>query len=281
VTPGYFETLRVRLVRGRLPATEDGPLATTVIFLNETAARAVFPGQDPVGQRMRLTSTTGPPQPWRRVAGVVGDVRHRGLEHPPRPEVYVPHAQFVHFAAGAQCRSLSIVVRSAADAPLAEAIRAAVRRLDVEVPIAQVRTMEAVVHGSLRERRRDLWLIGAFALLALTLAVVGLYGLIATTVAQRAREMAVRVALGADRSRVVRLVVGQAMWLVQAGIAAGLLAALLGSRILRDMLFEVGPRDASVLAGVAMVLLLAGLLASLRPALRAARTDPAVALRQQ
>jgi putative ABC transport system permease protein len=281
VTPGYFESLRVPLVRGRLPSAEDGPRGTAVIFLNETAARAVFPGQEPVGQRMRLTSTTGPPQPWRRVAGVVGDVRHRGLERPPRPEIYVPHAQFVHFAAGAQCRSLSIVVRSAAEAPLAAAIRATVRRLDVEVPMAPARTMEAVVQGSLRERRRDLWLIGAFALLALALAAVGLYGLIATTVAQRAREMAVRVALGADRPRVMRLVVGQAMGPVQAGLGAGLLAALLGSRMLRDMLFEVGPRDAGVLIGVVLVLLLVGLLASLRPALRAAQTDPAAALRRQ
>jgi predicted permease len=282
VTPGYFETLRVPLVRGRLPGPEDGPSATSVIFMNEAAARAYFPGQDPIGHRLRLTSTTGPPQPWRQVAGIVGDVRHRGLERSPRPEIYVPHAQFVHFSAGAQCRSLSLVVRSASTgAPLAEGLRDAVRRLDAEIPLAQLRTMEAVVSGSFLERRRDLYLLGAFAGVALLLAAVGLYGLIATIVAQRAREMAVRVALGADRSRVVGLVVGQALRLVYAGLGAGGLAALYASGLLRDMLFDVGPRDAYVLGAVAATLLLVGTLAGLLPALRAARIDPATALRQE
>jgi putative ABC transport system permease protein len=282
VTPGYFETLRVPIVRGRRPGPEDGPQATSVVFLNEAAARAYFPGQAPLGHRLRLTSTTGPPQPWRQIAGVVGDVRHRGLERPPRPEIYVPHAQFVHFSAGAQCRSLSLVVRSeGTDAHLARGIRDVVRRLDAEVPLAQMRSMDAVVTGSLLERRRDLWLMGAFAMVALALAAVGLYGLIATTVAQRAREMAVRVALGADRSGVVGLVVGQALRLVYAGLGAGLLAALYASGMLRGMLFDVGPRDTSVLAAVAVMLLLVGTLASLLPALRAARVDPAAALRQE
>jgi putative ABC transport system permease protein len=282
VTPGYFETLRVPLVRGRLPAPADGRDAPAVIFLNETAARQLFAGADPLGQRLRLTHTTGPEQPWRTVAGIVGDVRHRGLERPPRPEMYLPHAQFQHFSAGTQARALSVVVRT--DVPpltIVPAVRAAVTRLDPEVPVAQVRTMDTVVAGSLADRRRDLTLLGAFAVLALALSAVGLYGLCATTVAQRAREIGVRMALGAARGQVARLILGQSLRLVQAGLLAGLAMALLAAGALRGMLFEVAPRDASVLAGVALVLLVTGAFASLVPALRAARSDPAAALRDE
>jgi putative ABC transport system permease protein len=280
VTPGYFETLRVRLVKGRLPSAGDVRDAPLVIFLNETAARQTFPGADPIGQRVRLTSTTGGEQPWRTVAGIVGDVRHRGLERAPRPEMYLPHAQFQHFAAGVQARSLSVVVRSqTAPLGLLPAVRAAVARLDPEIPVAQARTMDAVVAGSLADRRRDLALLGAFAALALALSAVGLYGLCATTVAQRAREIGVRMALGAARGQVARLVLGQALRVVQAGLLAGLAAALLLAGALRGMLVGVAPRDAGVLAAVAATLLATGALASLLPALRAARSDPAVALR--
>jgi putative ABC transport system permease protein len=281
VTPGYFESLRVRLVSGRLPSESDAGPAPPVIFLNESAARQVFPGENPLGQRLRLSRSRGDEQPWREVAGIVGDVRHRGLDLPARPEMYVPHAQFQHFSPGAQARSMSVVVRT--DTPplaLAGAVRAAVRRLDPEVPVAQLAPMDAVVTGSLAERRRDVALIGAFALLALVLASVGLYGLIATSVAQRVREIGVRMALGAGRGQVAGLVLGQALRLVQWGLAVGLAAALVAGGALRDMLFEVDPRDLGVLAAVTAVLLLVGAAASLLPALRAARVDPMTALRQ-
>ena len=281
VTPGYFESLRVRLVSGRLPSESDAAAAPRVLFLNESAARQVFPGEDPVGQRLRLSRSRGDEQPWREVAGIVGDVRHRGLDLPARPEMYIPHAQFQHFVRGAEARSMSVVVRT--DTPplaLAGAVRAAVRRLDPEVPVAALAPMDAVVTGSLAERRRDAALIGAFALLALVLAAVGLYGLVATSVAQRVREIGVRMALGAARGQVARLVLGQALGLVQWGLALGLAAALAAGGTLRDMLFEVDPRDLGVLAGVTAVLLLVGAAAALLPALRAARVDPMAALRQ-
>jgi putative ABC transport system permease protein len=281
VTPGYFESLRVRLASGRLPSDGDGGTAPPVLFLNESAARRFFPGEDPVGRRLRLSRSRGDEQPWREVAGVVGDVRHRGLDRPARPEMYIPHAQFQHFAPGVQARGMSLVVRT--DTPplaLAGAVRAAVRRLDPEVPVSQVAAMDAVVTGSLAERRRDVALIGAFALLALVLASVGLYGLIATSVTQRVREIGVRMALGADRGQVARLVLGQALTLVQWGLAVGLAAALLAAGTLREMLFDVHPRDLGVLAAVTAVLLLVGATASLLPAMRAARVDPMTALRQ-
>ncbi|MET0554263.1 MAG: ABC transporter permease [Vicinamibacteria bacterium] len=282
VTPGYFETLRIPLVHGRLPASADGRDAPPVIFLNRTAARQLFAGSDAIGQRLRLTRSTGAEQPWRTVAGVVGDVRHRGLERAPRPEMYLPHAQFLHFSAGVQSRALSVVVRTETE-PLAlgPAVRAAVARLDPEVPVAQVRTMGSVVAGSLADRRRDLALLGAFAALALALSAVGLYGLCATTVAQRSREIGVRMALGAARAQVAGLVLGESLRLAQAGLAAGLAVALLAAGALRGMLFEVAPRDAGVLAAVAALLLATSALASLAPALRAARSDPAATLRDE
>jgi putative ABC transport system permease protein len=280
VTPGYFEALRVRQVSGRLPVETDTWDAPKVIFLNETAAKTFFPGQDPLGQRLQLTSVNGGSQPWRTVAGVVGDVRHRGLERPPRPEMYLPHQQFLHFSATAQARAMSLVVRTAGEPQaLARPVRDVVRRLDPEVAVAQVKTMDEVMAMSLAERRRNLGLIGAFAALALLLAAVGLYGLLATTVAQRTREIGVRMAVGARAGQVVGMVVGQALRLVAAGIAAGLVVALAVAGVLADMLFSVVPRDVGVFAAVAGLLALVAALASTVPALRAARIQPVLALR--
>jgi putative ABC transport system permease protein len=280
VTPGYFESLGVRLVGGRLPAAQDTWDAPKAIFLNETAARTFFPGQDPVGQRMQLTSVSGGQQPWRTVAGVVGDVRHRGLELAPRPEMYVPHEQFLHFSATAQARAMSLVVKTAGDPrTLAGPVRDVVRRLDPEVAVAQVRTMDEVMALSVADRRRNLGLLGAFAALALLLSAVGLYGLLATTVAQRTREIGVRMAVGARAGQVVGLVVGQALGLVGAGLGVGLVAALALAGVLQDMLFAVVPRDVGVFAAVAALLAVVAALASLVPALRAARIQPVLALR--
>ncbi|HJS59164.1 MAG TPA: ABC transporter permease [Vicinamibacteria bacterium] len=281
VTPGYFESLKVPLIGGRLPSEDDGEEGTQVVFLNATAARLFFAGENPVGQRVQLTRTTGPDQPWRVVAGIVGDVRHRGLDQPPRPEMFVPHAQFLHFMAGAQARTMSLVLRTdVTPLSVAAALRGALSRLDPGIPVASLGTMDDVVSASIADRRRDLGLIGAFALLAVVLAAVGLYGLIATTVAQRVREIGVRIALGASASRVARMVVGDAVAPVRSGVVIGLAVALLSTRRLESMLFEVGPRDVVVLAVVTTLLFAVGGLASLAPAWRAARLDAAIALRQ-
>ena len=282
VTPGYFESLRVSLVRGRLPGERDGASAPAAILINESAARQFFPGEDPVGKRVILSRSRGFEQPWREIVGIVGDVRHRGLDRPARAEMYIPHAQFLHFVPGAQARGLSLVVRT--DTPplaLAGAVRAAVRRLDPEVPVSQLASMDTVVAGSLADRRRDVALIGGFALLSACLAAVGLYGLVATTVSSRVREIGVRMALGAARTQVAWLVLAQALRLVGQGLVVGLVAAPLATVSLREMLFEVSPRDLAVLASVTVALLAISAAASLVPAWRAARLDPMTALREE
>jgi hypothetical protein len=252
-----------------------------VLFLNQAAARAIFPGEDAIGHRVRLTSTTAAPQPWRTIAGVVGDVRQRALDRPARPEMYLVHAQFQHFMAGAQAREMNLAIRTALAPPsLAGAVRAAVARVDPTVPAADVLALEEIVSGSLAARRRDLFVIGAFGALTAGLASVGLYGVLAYAVGQRQREIGLRLALGASRADVVRLVVADGARLVRTGLAGGLLLALPASGLLQGFLYEVGPRDPLVFGGVALLLATVGILASALPAWRAARIEAAIALRQ-
>ena len=252
------------------------------LFLNESAARTLFPGEDPVGHRARLSRTTGDEQPWRTIAGVVADVRQRGLERPPRPEMYIPLPQFRHYMARTQAWNMTVVVKaSVPPLSLAAPMRAAARRVDPEVPVASLQAMDEVVGASMADRRRDAWLIGAFAALALVVASIGVYGVTAYHVARRRREIGLRVALGAERRDVVRMVLGQGMRLVGFGIGAGVPAALLAAGALQSLLFEVTPHDLSVFAAIPMLLLTVAALACALPAARAARIDAAVALRDE
>jgi putative ABC transport system permease protein len=280
VTPGYFESLRIPLRRGRLPLSSDSESAPEVIFINETTARTLFPDADPVGRRIRLARSRGLEQPWRTIAGVVGDVRHRGLDSPARPEMFIPYEQFLHFSVGAQARAMSLVVRTEGE-PLAlvGAVRAELRALDWEVPAAAVRSMASVVSESVADRRLNTILIGAFGLISLALAAVGLYGVMAFHVAQRTREMGVRIAIGASRAAVLALVVGEGVRVVCAGAALGFVASLLLTGWMSALLYDVEPRDLSMFALACAVLLITGTLASYLPARRATRIDPVRALR--
>jgi putative ABC transport system permease protein len=280
VTPGYFETLQIRILRGRAPSPSDGPDATPVLFINETTAKTLFPGEDPIGKRVQFSRSRGFEQPWRTIAGIVADVRQRGLETPPRPEAYFPHAQFQHFSPNAQARSMVVALKTATDpALLTGAVSDIARQLDPEVPAAQVRDMNWIVATSVRDRRLNVLLIGAFGALALVLASVGLYGVMAFQVAQRTREMGVRLALGATRAGVLSMVVGQGMRLVAIGLILGGIAAAALSGSIGTLLFEVSPHDLSIFTAVPVVLLAAGLLACYIPARRATRVDPVIALR--
>jgi putative ABC transport system permease protein len=282
VTPGYFEALRVRSVAGRTPQPSDTADAPPVIFINESAARTIFPNEDPVGKRVMLSRSRGFEQPWRTIAGIVGDVRQRGLDQPARPEMFIPHTQFLHFSPGVQARSMTVVMRTAGDPmSLVSAVRAALRRLDPEIPLADARPMNDVLLVSVADRRVHVLLFGAFAVLAIVLAMVGVYGLVAYDVLQRTREIGIRVALGATPASVRTLMLRQGLTLVAAGgaIGLGIAAALTGS--LARLLFEVQPRDAAVFVTVAVLLFAVGALASYLPAWRAARVDPLAAIRNE
>ena len=282
ITPGYFDALGIRLVRGRLPAEQDDDHGLPVLFLNESAARTLFPGEDAVGRIVRLSRTTGDEQPWRTITGVVADVRQRGLERPPRPEMYIPLPQFRHYMARSQAWNMTVVVKaSVPPLSLAAPMRAALRRVDPEVPLANLHAMDEVVGASMADRRRDAWLIGAFAALALVVAGIGVYGVTAYHVARRRREIGMRVARGEERRDVGRMVLGQGLRLVGFGIGAGVPAALLAAGALQSLLFEVTPHDVSVFAAIPTLLLAVAALACAIPAARAARIDAAVALRDE
>jgi putative ABC transport system permease protein len=282
VTLGYFESLGIPLIRGGLPSASDTEDASRAVFINETTARAMFPNQDPIGRRILLTRTRGPEQPWRTIAGIVADVRQRGLDQPVRAELFIPYRQFLHLSAGGQARVMSVVVKTSAEpTDLGSSIRARLREVDPEVPAAQIRDMNTVLTESVADRRLNLVLIGAFALLALGLAAIGLYGVLAYNVAQRTHEMGVRLAIGASRASVLALVIAEALQLVVSGIALGVTAALLFGGVMSALLFDVSARDRSALAIAGALLLAAGLLASYLPARRAMRVDPIVALRPQ
>ncbi len=282
VTPGYFESLGVPLRRGRLPADSDTSAAPPVVFVNETTARVLFPSTDPIGKRIRLSNTTGAEQPWRTIAGIVADVRHRGLDTSPSTELFIPDQQFLHFSAGVQARAMSLVIKTAGE-PLASvtAVRATLRALDPEVPAAQVRDMSTVLSMSVADRRLNMLLVGVFGGLALLLAATGLYGVMAYTVSQRTREVGVRIALGATRGSVLSLVVGRALGMVLAGLAIGVGLSLLVTGSLARLLFDVGPRDLTTYVVAPAVLLLTAVAASYLPARRAARVDPVIALRSE
>jgi predicted permease len=280
VTPGYFETLRIPLVKGRFPeAGDDLQNSNPTIFLNEAAARQFFPDGDAVGHRLRLS---GRDQPWRTIAGVVGDVRHRGLAVPVTAEMFIPLAQFKHFSPTGQARGLTAVIRTAADPmQMVPAVRNALRMQDPEVPPAQIRDMPSVVAASVADRRLNMLLMGSFGVLALTLAAIGIYGVMAYQVMQRTREIGVRLALGASPDSVRRLVVRDGMRLVTIGLVFGAAAAVALSRFVSHLLFGVDTRDLVTLSASAVLLAGVGFVASYIPALRATRVDPMLALRAE
>jgi putative ABC transport system permease protein len=270
VTPGYFETMGIPLISGRdfRPAdTRDAPL---VVMVNQTFARQHWPGEDPIGRRVRIgRSDLG----WMTVVGVVGDIRHLGPATPPRPEFYQPHSQN-------SFSFMAFVVRAAAlPESLVPSIRAAIRSLDPAQPISGVNTMEQHVARSLSRPKVLSSLVATFGALALILAVVGIYGVMAYAVAQRTREIAIRIALGASAREVVRMVLTRAVWLSTAGILAGLALAIPASRALTGMLFEITPTDLPTYGVVIVLLATVALLAAAIPAVRATRIDGTQALR--
>ena len=277
VTPGYFEAIGTPLRAGRAITDADTAETLPVIVVNETMAKKYWPGLSPVGRRMMM----GGNGVWLTVVGVVADVHHRGLDTLPRPEMYRPHTQFRYGGASAPAvTSLTWVLRTTAD-PLAATshARAAVHAVDPSLGISDVATMEQVLSDSTSDRRLNMLLFALLGGLALALATVGVYGVVAYSVTQRTHEIGVRMAIGARPADVVRMVLGEGGRLAIAGVALGSVVAIAGARLIRGLLFEVSATDPLTFAGVAIGLLGVALLASYIPARRATRVDPMIALR--
>jgi putative ABC transport system permease protein len=275
VTPGYLEAAGLRLLRGRDFSGADTAASDPVVLVNETLVRQFFGAADPVvGQRLAFGRPSANTR-WRTIVGVVADEKQDGLAAEVRPEVYQPHAQD-------PSHTMSIVVRTAVDpASMIAAIRREVAAVDPAVAIYEVRTLEEVVARSLAGERFAMLAMGVFAVVALVLAMVGLYGVVAFAVSERRREIGVRLALGARQADVLQMVVWDGVRLVLVGLAAGLACAVALGRAMAAFLFGVPPADPIVLAGVAALLGAAAVTAALVPARRASRIDPAISLRQE
>ncbi|MDB4874892.1 MAG: efflux transporter, permease protein [Gemmatimonadetes bacterium] len=275
VSPGYFSTMRVPILRGRtFTAAEAADTVNNVALVSAALADRMWPGQNPLGKRIVLGGPKGAP---RTVIGVAGNVRHGGLDAATTLQWYTPEAQWL-FADNQEV----LVVRTSGDpAALANAVRRAIAAIDPAQPIVKIATMDQVIAMSTTQRHLALVLFGAFAVAALLLAVAGIYGVLAGSVAERTREIGVRSALGATPSDIVALVVGQGGRLAVAGIVFGLAGSFALTRFLRTLLFGIGPNDPVTLGGVVALLSLVTLAACLIPAMRAARVDPSWALRSE
>jgi putative ABC transport system permease protein len=274
VTGDYFRALGIPLVAGRAFTGRERGDAAHVIVINESMARRFWPGEDPIGRKVAISWTDGVVD---EVVGVVADVKLSALDGDARATAYWPHAREDVTSSG-----LTLAIRTDGDpAGLAPAVVAQVRDLEPLQPVANIRTMEDVVAGSVAPRRVVMLLVAVFAAVAMTLAAVGLYGVIAAIVSGRTREIGVRLAIGARPADVLRQVVGQAMRLVAVGIAVGLAGALALTRLMASQLFGVAPTDPVTFGAVIVLLAAVGLVASLVPALRAARVDPVGALRAE
>ena len=277
VTPNYFSTMKIPLIAGRYLNDGDGAAAPPVVVINEAMARHFYGMQSPIGRRVRPGST----DPWCTIVGIVGDAKNGGLDRPAGTELYLPYAQ----KQGTENAGLTpfYVVLKTSGNPLnvAGEARTAIHTLDAAMPIAEVLSMDQVIDTAQSQPRFIALLLGLFSGLALILAAIGIYGVMAYAVTQRTNEIGIRVALGAQRRDVLGLVLGQGMRLALAGMAVGIVLALVLTRLMASLLFGVAPTDPVTFAAVVIVLASAAALACYIPARRASRTDPMIALRYE
>jgi putative ABC transport system permease protein len=270
VSPGYFETMVIPRRAGRDFAMTDREGAPRVVIVNDRLASRMWPRESALGKQIRIG---GPDEPWATIVGVVATVKHFRLTETPIDQAYFPYLQ----------RPLiftEIVVRAAGDpTTVANSVRAAIWRVDRDQPVWGIRVMRRVLDGALGQPRFTMWLTASFALVALLLATIGVYGVISYSVAQRTHEVGLRMALGAEGKQVVRMIVGEGSRLVAVSLAIGLAASFGVTRLLRAQLFGIEPSDPLTFGVVTLVLGLVAIAACYLPARRASRVDPMVALR--
>jgi len=272
---GYFQAMGIPLLSGRLVTEQDVTNNTGSVVINEAMARRFWPGEDPVGKRISTATSSGQHTQWQTIVGVVGSVRHLGLDIEPRPEIYYHTNTVPPFGP-------VVVIRTTSDPKrLISIARAKVRELDRDVPISNVNTMEELVAQSVAQRRFGMFLLGAFAVLALLLAAIGIYGVVSYSVTQRTQEIGVRMALGASAADVLKLVLRNGMSLALIGVGLGLAGAFALTRLMSKLLFEVTPTDVTTFALVSVGLIAVALLACYLPARRAMKVDPLEALRYE
>jgi len=272
ISPEYFNALKIPLINGRYFTERDNQASTGVAIVSDSWARQFLSTADPIGKRIKLGGRDST-RPWLQIVGIAGDVRDTALESDARPCVYLPYSQF-------PASSMSLVVRTGVESKaLIPAIRGEVWAIDKDQPVTDVKTMDEYVSESVSPRRANALLLAVFAVLALALASIGVYGVMAYSVTQRVHEIGIRMALGAQRPDVIRLIVGSAMTLVLAGVGIGIAGALALSRVLSSLLYGVSATDPMTFVLISVLLVLVALLAGYIPARRATKVDPMIVLR--
>jgi predicted permease len=277
ISADYLQTIGARLTQGRFPDRRDDESAASIVVVNEALAHMYWPGESPIGHRIDTGTGDGNPR-WMVIAGVVSDIRERGLDLAMKPAAYVPFPQTeISFFLPSEIA----VLTSRDPLSLSKDLQKAVWSVDPEQPVSNIRTMDAIVDEELGDRTQVLQLLGAFASLALLLAALGIYSVLAYLVSQRTREIGLRMAVGASQWDIVRTTLGYAARLTGAGLAAGIVLAIAATRSLSALLYGISPLDPRAFVSVAALLAVVAMIASYVPTRRAAAVDPAIALRDE
>jgi predicted permease len=278
ISPDYFHTMQIPLLEGRDFTERDDMTSQQVMIVNRAFAQKFFPGESVIGKKLKPGAGNGTPggPPWREIVGVVGDIRLGATQREMRPAMYLAANQLTTW-----CCLYSVVRTSLDPQSLEASVQRIVTEMDKDIPVTQVRTMNELMFSELSQPRFATILLSTFAVLALVLTIVGLYGVMTYSVTRRTREIGVRMALGAQRGAVLKMVLREASILLTSGIAIGIVAALASAPILQSLLYGTGSRNPFVLVQVCIGVALVGLVAAYIPAIRATRVDPMVALRYE